>query len=59
MLDWDIRQFNIKTAFLHGILPKDETMYMEQLQGFEEAEREDWVMKLMKSIYGMKQASRI
>jgi len=58
-LDWDIRQFDIKTAFLHGILPKDETMYMEQLQGFEEAGREDWVMKLMKSIYGMKQASRI
>src|SRR6266702_596646 len=58
-LDWDLRQFDIKTAFLHGILPEDETMYMEQPEGFEEAGKEDWVMKLMKSIYGMKQASRI
>ena len=30
-MDWDLRQFDIKTAFLHGILPEDETMYMEQL----------------------------
>jgi len=34
-------------------------MYMEQPPGFEAAGKEDWVMQLMKSIYGMKQASRI
>ena len=28
-LDWDIWQFDIKTAFLHGILPEDETMFMD------------------------------
>jgi hypothetical protein len=34
-------------------------MYMEQPPGFAEPGKEDWVMKLLKSIYGMKQASRI
>ena len=58
-LNWDLRQFDIKTAFLHGVLPKNETMYMEQPRGFEEPGKEEWVMRLMKSIYGMKQASRI
>ena len=58
-LNWDLRQFDIKTAFLHGVLPENETMYMEQPRGFEEPGKEEWVMRLMKSIYGMKQASRI
>ena len=34
-------------------------MYMEQTKGFEAPGKEEWVMKLMKSIYGMKQASCI
>jgi hypothetical protein len=58
-LGWDLQQFDIRTAFLHGVLPENETMYMEQPEGFEAVDKEDWVMKLMKSIYGMKQASRV
>jgi transposase InsO family protein len=58
-LGWELQQFDIKTAFLHGVLPEDETMYMEQPPGFEVPGKEEWVMRLMKSIYGMKQASRI
>ena len=58
-LDWDIQHFDVKTAFLHGILPPDETMFMEQPHGFETPGKEDWVMKLIKSLYGMKQASHI
>ena len=58
-LDWDLHQFNIKTAFLNGVLPEDEIAYMEQLSGFEEPGKEDWVWKLMCSIYSMKQASCI
>jgi hypothetical protein len=46
-------------AFLHGILPPNETMFMEQPPGFECPRKEDWVWHLLKSIYGMKQASRI
>lgn len=57
LLDWDIQQYDIKTAFLHGVLPSSETMFMEQPPGFEAPGKEDWVMRLMKSIYGMKQAS--
>jgi len=34
-------------------------MYMEQPDGFKVPGKDDWVMKLMKSIYGMKQASHI
>jgi hypothetical protein len=58
-LDWDLRQFDIKTAFLHGILPPDETMFMEQPPGFEAPGKHDWVWRLLKSIYGMKQASHV
>ena len=56
-LDWELQQFDIKTAFLHSILPEDETMFMEQPPGFKVPGKEEWVMRLMKSIYGMKQAS--
>ena len=57
-LGWDIQHFDVKTAFLHGILPEEEMAYMEQPPGFETPGKEGWVMRLMKSIYGMRQASR-
>jgi hypothetical protein len=56
-LNWELLQFDIKTTFLNGILPKDEQLYMEQPPGFEIPRKEDWVLHLMKSIYRMKQAS--
>ena len=43
-LQWDIQHFNIKTAFLHSVLPDDETAYMEQPPGFEVPGKETWVM---------------
>ena len=58
-LNWDIQHIDIKTAFLHGVLPDDEIAYLEQPEGFEEPGKKDWVMQLRKSIYGMKQAGRI
>ena len=30
VLDWDIQHVDIKTAFLHGVLPENETVFMEQ-----------------------------
>jgi len=59
VLDWDIQHVDIKTAFLHGVLPASETVFMEQPPGFETTGKEDWVWRLTKSLYGMKQASRI
>jgi hypothetical protein len=58
-LNWDVQHIDMKTAFLHGMLPEDETTYLKQPDGFEEPGKGDWVMKLRKSIYSMKQAGRI
>ena len=48
-----IKQFDVKTAFLHGNL--EENIYMEQPYGFE---IDDRVCHLQKGLYGLKQASR-
>jgi hypothetical protein len=57
--DWEILQFDIKTAFLNGTL--DEDIYMMQPDGFpkhRDSEGELLVCKLSKSLYGLKQAPR-
>jgi hypothetical protein len=58
-LGWDAQQIDIKTAFLNGLLPEEETQYMYQPDGFAEPGKEDWVWRLERSLYGMKQAGRI
>jgi hypothetical protein len=45
---------DVKTAFLNGTL--DEGIYMCQPPGFEDQEHPDWVWKLLKAIYQLKQA---
>ena len=55
-LDLELRQMDIKTAFLYGDL--HEKVYMDQLEGFQDEGKEHMVCKLKKSIYGLKQASR-
>lgn len=52
--DLHIHQMDVKTAFLNGNLNED--IYMSQPDGFAEG---DLVCKLNKSIYGLKQASRM
>lgn len=47
-------QFDVKTAFLNGTL--DETVYMEQPEGF--AENNSKVCRLKRSLYGLKQSPR-
>ena len=46
----------MKTSFLHGDL--DETIYMDQPEGFLMHGSEDKIFLLKKSLYGLKQASR-
>ena len=55
-LDYEIWQMDVKTAFLNGNLEED--IYMEQPEGFKVKGQEQKVCKLLKSIYGLKQASR-
>ena len=55
-LDWDIHQFDVKTAFLHGLLDEEEFQYMEQPEGFKEPGKEDWVWHVEKGLYSMHQA---
>ena len=52
----ELRQLDVKTTFLHRDL--EEKIYMAQLEGFVEAGKEDFVCKLIKSLYGLKQSPR-
>lgn len=54
--DLELEQLDVKTAFLHGDL--DENIWMEQPTGFVVKNKDDWVCKLNKSLYGLKQSPR-
>ncbi|KAH9743690.1 hypothetical protein KPL70_003387 [Citrus sinensis] len=56
VLDYEIWQMDVKTAFLNGHL--EENIYMHQPDGFIQRGQEHMVCKLQRSIYGLKQASR-
>jgi hypothetical protein len=56
MNGWSLRQLDINSAFLHGSL--EETMFMHQPPGFKDTSKPDYVCKLKKRIYRLKQAPR-
>ena len=53
IMDLQMHQMDVKTAFLNGDLEED--IYMDQPQGFVQG---DMVCKLKKSLYGLKQSPR-
>ena len=54
LLDWEIEAMDVKTAFPYRELKEE--IYMEQPEGFVVKRQEKKVCKLVKSIYGLKQA---
>ncbi|WVZ90383.1 hypothetical protein U9M48_036690 [Paspalum notatum var. saurae] len=54
--DYEVWQMDVKTAFLNENLSED--VYMTQPDGFVDPQNAGKVCKLLKSIYGLKQASR-
>ena len=51
---WTISGLDVKSAYLYGTL--DEEIYMEQPEGFVDANHPKKVLKLRKALYGLKQA---
>ena len=54
--DYEIWKMDVKTDFLNGYL--EESIYMMQPEGFVAKGQQQKVSKLLRSIYGLKQASR-
>ena len=54
--DLEVHQLDVKTAFLNGSVEHD--IYMSQPEGFIDPNRPNYVCKLNKSIYGLKQSAR-
>ena len=55
---WPVDIFNFHSAFLNGELNSDEEVFMEQPHEYEEADQKKCVIRLFKSIYGLKQAGQ-
>ena len=54
--DLEVHQMDVKTAFLNGVL--DNEIFMEQPEGFIDPNKPDFVCKLNKGLYGLKQSAR-
>jgi Reverse transcriptase (RNA-dependent DNA polymerase) len=53
----ELRQINVKGAYLNGTL--EETIYLRQPEGFIEKGKENFICKLNKGLYGLKQSGRV
>jgi len=56
VLDFKVFQINVKSAFLNGFIKEE--VYVEQPSDFEDPFKSDYVFKLNKVLYGLKQTPR-
>ena len=58
-IDWEVRQLDVKTAFLHADIEED--LFVAEPPGFETEGKNgvSYVMKLGKSLYGLAQAREL
>jgi hypothetical protein len=54
--DWEVHQVDVRSAYLQGDL--EEEIYMRVPEGIVEPGKEGWLWRLLKAIYGLKQAGR-
>ena len=52
---WALDNFDFDQAFLNSKSGEDEVIYLEQPPGYETKDREHWVHRLLKPLYGLKQ----
>jgi len=52
-----MKHYDVKNAYLNGTL--SETIYMKQPEDYEVMGKRDWILKLKKSIYGLKQSANV
>lgn len=55
--DWEIESVDISNAYLNGVMPPDQVVYMKQAPGFDKGD--GMVYQLKKGLYGLKQAGRL
>ncbi|OWZ14558.1 polyprotein [Phytophthora megakarya] len=55
--DYEVHQMDVTMTFLNGKIGVE--VFMEQLEDVRVIGKEDWVCHLLKSLYGLKQASRV
>jgi hypothetical protein len=54
-MKWDIKQFDVKGTYLHGLLK--ELIFMDQPRGFDDGSGH--VCKLIRTLYGLRQAGNV
>jgi hypothetical protein len=57
MHNYELEQLDVKTSFLYGDLEED--IYMEHSEGFIVLGKKDYVCRLKKFLYGLKQSPRL
>ena len=53
---WEVHHLDVKTAFLNGEIKEE--VYVRQPEGFVQASKENLVYRLVKALYGLRQAPR-